>query len=245
MRAAQRLSLGCCGPTFSMADVQQQPNGSPSRGETIWSYQFRIVLIGDSTVGKSALLRRFSDGDFLEISDPTVGVDFYARLIEIAPSIRIKLQLWDTAGQERFRSITRSYYRNSVGGVLVYDVSSSASFSHIERWMEEASAHVAPRSILFILIGQKSDLEEERKVTQEQGALFARKHKMPFIETSAKTGYNVEEAFHVLTECIYRQLQSGVITAEDGWEGVKCSLLPSPVYSQSEDIDSSTKKKCC
>ena len=100
--------------------------------EGIWAYQFRIVLLGDSTVGKSALLRRFTDGCYIEISDPTVGVDFYSRLVEISPGIRVKLQLWDTAGQERFRSITRSYYRNSAGAILVYDVTNRDSFNHIE-----------------------------------------------------------------------------------------------------------------
>lgn len=238
-----KLGLGCCGTMVSQP--QKEAEGSPARGETIWTYQFRIVLIGDSTVGKSALLRRFSDGDFLEMSDPTVGVDFYARLIEIQPSTRIKLQLWDTAGQERFRSITRSYYRNSVGGVLVYDVSSATSFSNISRWMEEAKGHVAPRSIIFILVGQKSDLENERMVSHEEGEQFAKKHGIPFIETSAKTGYNVEEAFHSLTECIYRELQSGSIQAEDGWEGVKCSLLPSTSESLCDEIDPDAKKSCC
>ncbi|XP_044608973.2 ras-related protein Rab-39A isoform X2 [Equus asinus] len=110
--------------------------------ETIWIYQFRLIVIGDSTVGKSCLLHRFTQGRFPGLRspacDPTVGVDFFSRLLEIEPGKRIKLQLWDTAGQERFRSITRSYYRNSVGGFLVFDITNRRSFEHVKDWLEEA-----------------------------------------------------------------------------------------------------------
>jgi len=140
------------------------------RFETIWVYQFRVVLIGDSTVGKSALLRRFTDGCFIEISDPTVGVDFYSRLIEVSPGTRVKLQLWDTAGQERFRSITRSYYRNSAGAIIVYDVTNRASFDHISNWIKEAKLHVAPNRMSFALVGQKCDKTSDRKVSSSSSA---------------------------------------------------------------------------
>ncbi len=99
--------------------------------DPIFDYQFRLILIGDSTVGKSSLLRHFTDGTFAEVSDPTVGVDFFARVVRVDDGTRIKLQLWDTAGQERFRSITKSYYRNSVGALLVYDIGNADSFRHI------------------------------------------------------------------------------------------------------------------
>uniref|UniRef100_F6VH27 Uncharacterized protein n=2 Tax=Ciona intestinalis TaxID=7719 RepID=F6VH27_CIOIN len=177
-----------------------------ARSETIWAYQFRVVLLGDSTVGKSALLRRFTDGCFLEVSDPTVGVDFYSRLIEISPGTRIKLQLWDTAGQERFRQ----------------------SFLHVVTWAEEARLHVAPRHVSFALVGQKCDLEEHRQVPTEEASNFARLHKMPFIEASAKNGKNVEKSFVMLTELIYRLIQSGDIIMDEQWDGIKCGLVPKP-----------------
>nr|XP_002127315.1 ras-related protein Rab-39B-like isoform X2 [Ciona intestinalis]XP_026694922.1 ras-related protein Rab-39B-like isoform X2 [Ciona intestinalis] len=189
-----------------------------ARSETIWAYQFRVVLLGDSTVGKSALLRRFTDGCFLEVSDPTVGVDFYSRLIEISPGTRIKLQLWDTAGQERFRQ----------------------SFLHVVTWAEEARLHVAPRHVSFALVGQKCDLEEHRQVPTEEASNFARLHKMPFIEASAKNGKNVEKSFVMLTELIYRLIQSGDIIMDEQWDGIKCGLVPKPL-----SLDEDENKSCC
>ncbi|XP_041055310.1 ras-related protein Rab-39B-like isoform X3 [Carcharodon carcharias] len=141
--------------------------------DAIWIYQFRLIVIGDSTVGKSCLLRRFTDGKFSDVSDPTVGVDFFARLVEIEPGKRIKLQLWDTAGQERFRSITRSYYRNSVGGLLVFDITNRRSFEHVRDWLEEAKMHVQPYRIIFLLVGHKCDLATQRKVSKEEAEKLA------------------------------------------------------------------------
>ncbi|KAM6057369.1 ras-related protein Rab-39B isoform 4-T5 [Theristicus caerulescens] len=119
--------------------------------EAIWLYQFRLIVIGDSTVGKSCLIRRFTEGRFAQISDPTVGVDFFSRLVEIEPGKRIKLQIWDTAGQERFRSITRAYYRNSVGGLLLFDITNRRSFQNVHEWLEETKVHVQPYQIVFVL----------------------------------------------------------------------------------------------
>ena len=118
-----------------------------------------------------ATCRYFSDGRFAEISDPTVGVDFFSRLVSLGSGARVKLQLWDTAGQERFRSITKSYYRNSVGGVLAYDVCNMESFKHIPVWLQEAKRHIEPHQATFILVGCKADLAvgNNREVTREMG----------------------------------------------------------------------------
>lgn len=130
--------------------------------------QFRLILIGDSTVGKSSLLRYFSDGKFAEVSDPTVGVDFFARLVNVRGGARVKLQLWDTAGQERFRSITKSYYRNSVGAVLAYDICNMESYKHIPVWLMEAKRHIEPHQATFLMVGCKKDLARtEREVPKE------------------------------------------------------------------------------
>ncbi|XP_078618764.1 ras-related protein Rab-39B-like [Branchiostoma floridae x Branchiostoma japonicum] len=214
--------------------------------EPIWLYQFRLILIGDSTVGKSSLLRRFTDGKFIEYSDPTVGVDFFARLMEVEPGKRVKLQLWDTAGQERFRSITRSYYRNSVGAVLVYDVTNRKSFEHLESWWHEAKQHTMPHNMVFILVGHKIDLASEREVSQEEGQQFARTHDMSYLETSAKNAENVEKAFWQVTREIYELVEMGVINTEEGWEGVKSGMMPRS-YSTvplSAQQDNGGEKKC-
>jgi len=191
-----------------------------------YDYQFRLILIGDSTVGKSSLLRYFSDGKFAEISDPTVGVDFFSRLVTLKNGSRIKLQLWDTAGQERFRSITKSYYRNSVGAVLAYDVCNMDSFKHIPTWLHEAKKSIEPHQATFILVGCKSDLAvgNNREVPQEQGQNVADYHNIKFLETSAKLGINVEEAFTVISEEIYAKLERGEYKVEEGWDGIKAGF---------------------
>ncbi|CAB3404437.1 unnamed protein product [Caenorhabditis bovis] len=163
-----------------------------------------------------------------EISDPTVGVDFYARMIELKPGYRVKLQLWDTAGQEKFRSITRSYYRNSVGVLVIYDITNRESFEHAVGWLKEAQDHVGgpnPSKCVFILVGTKSDAAERRQVNYEEGEYFAKYHKMQFIETSAMSGENVYEAFFMVAQEIYKRTQEGDLKPVDGWEGLKSGIM--------------------
>lgn len=192
--------------------------------EPFFDYQFRLILIGDSTVGKSSLLKYFTDGKFAEVSDPTVGVDFFARFVEIKNGVRIKLQLWDTAGQERFRSITKSYYRNSVGALLVYDICNRASFEHIPRWMMEARRHIEPHQPVFVLVGCKLDLAQSsgrREISIEEANAFAKQNNMTHVITSAKTGLRVEDAFVAITQEVYNKIQSGEYKVEEGWDGIK------------------------
>ncbi|XP_023221381.1 ras-related protein rab-39 [Centruroides vittatus] len=189
--------------------------------EPIFDYQFRLVLIGDSTVGKSTLLKTFTEGKFAEVSDPTVGVDFFARLVEVKSGVRVKMQLWDTAGQERFRSITRSYYRNSVGALLVYDITRRSSFEHLVDWLFEARHHIEPQKAVFQVVGCKVDMEHLREIPTDEGKAFADFYGVKFIETSAKTGYNVEEAFAMIAQEIYSKIETGEFKVEDGWDGIK------------------------
>ncbi|XP_061453804.1 ras-related protein Rab-39B-like isoform X2 [Rhineura floridana] len=176
--------------------------------DSLWHYQFRIIMLGDSTVGKSSLLKRYSEGVFLESMNQTVGVDFYVHFVEIEPDLRIKLQFWDTAGQERFRSVTRSYYRNSAGGVLMFDLTNRASFESIRKWHQEVMDTVKPDHVVFVLVGHKSDLEAERKIGQREAEKLASSLEAKYIETSAKSNRNVEEAFQTLTLGIYEALKS-------------------------------------
>jgi Ras-related protein Rab-39B len=189
--------------------------------EPPFHYQFRLILIGDSTVGKSTLLRVFTDGQFSETCDPTVGVDFFARTIEIKNGIRIKLQLWDTAGQEKFRSITRSYYRNSVGALLLYDISRRSSFDHLVDWLFEVRKHIEPTKAVYQVVACKTDIDGEREITTEEGKAFADFYNIKFIETSARTRSNVEVAFRMIAEEIYDKVKSGEFQLEEGWEGVR------------------------
>ncbi|GMR37994.1 hypothetical protein PMAYCL1PPCAC_08189, partial [Pristionchus mayeri] len=190
----------------------------------LFHFQYRLILIGDSTVGKSSLLKYFTEGRMAEMSDPTVGVDFYARMIELRPGLRVKLQLWDTAGQEKFRSITRSYYRNSVGVIIVYDITSRASFEHVPGWLREAEANVGgpyPGQCVFLLVGHKADRDGERQVQYEEGEYLAKHHNMKFLETSAVTGENVLETFAMVAHEINSRLEAGALKTMDGWEGIK------------------------
>ncbi|XP_043928548.1 ras-related protein Rab-39A [Protopterus annectens] len=212
--------------------------------EAIWIYQFRLIVIGDSTVGKSCLLRRFTEGNFSDVSDPTVGVDFFARLVEIEPGKRVKLQLWDTAGQERFRSITRSYYRNSVGGLLVFDITNRRSFEHVQDWVEEAKMHVHPFQIVFLLVGHKCDLESKRQVTRDEAEKMASTCGMKYIEASAKNAVSVEESFTILTQEIYWRLKKGDISIQEGWEGIKSGFVPNVVHSSEEAVKPGRRCSC-
>ncbi|XP_014677168.1 PREDICTED: ras-related protein Rab-39B-like [Priapulus caudatus] len=189
--------------------------------DPIFDYQFRLILLGDSTVGKSSLLKYFCEGKFSEHLDPTVGVDFYTRLAEVRAGVRVKLQLWDTAGQERFRSITRSYYRNSVGALIVYDITNRDSFLHVSDWLREAGEHMEPRKTVFLLIGHKTDMEKERQVSEDEGAKLAKFYDVTFFETSARTGENIEAVFQAIATKIYTLLEKGEVGVEEGWEGIK------------------------
>jgi Ras-related protein Rab-2A len=155
-------------------------------------------------VGKSCLLLQFTDKRFRQQHDLTIGVEFGARTIQI-DNKNIKLQIWDTAGQESFKSITRSYYRGAAGALLVYDITRRDTFTHLTRWLEEVRQNGNPDTTIM-LIGNKSDQDSRRQVTTEEGERFARENGLIFIETSAKTAANVEEAFINTTTVIYNNI---------------------------------------
>jgi small GTP-binding protein len=183
-------------------------------------YQFRLILLGDSTVGKSSILRQFKEGTHFPDISLTVGVDFHAKLIQVRGR-PVKLQLWDTAGQDRFRAIVRAYYRNAVGGLLVYDICNRESFANLGVWLEDAQRNAEPHKPVFVLVGNKTDQSKHREVTKEEAGLFATRHGMDYYETSAKNGSNVDEVFHRLAKKIYALVDDGVIRIEEGWDGVK------------------------
>lgn len=170
-------------------------------------------------MGKSCLLLQFSDKRFQQVHDLTIGVEFGARMVQVQGK-QIKLQIWDTAGSESFQSITRSYYRGAAGALLVYDCTRRETFDHLTRWLEEARANANPNMVVM-LIGNKTDLESRRVVSTEEGAKFAQEHGLIFLEASAKTAVNVEEAFVNTASAIYDNILSGVYDIRNESYGVK------------------------
>ena len=176
-------------------------------GLGLWFYLFKVVLIGDSGVGKSNLLSRFTRNEFNLESKSTIGVEFATRSITVDGKT-IKSQIWDTAGQERYRAITSAYYRGAVGALLVYDISKQVTFENVERWLNELRDH-ADSNIVIMLVGNKSDLRHLRAVSTEEASQFAEKHGLSFIETSALESTNVEEAFQQILTEIYNIVGTG------------------------------------
>lgn len=158
-----------------------------------YDYLFKLLLIGNSGVGKSCLLLRFSDDTYTNDYISTIGVDFKIKTVELDGKT-VKLQIWDTAGQERFRTITSSYYRGSHGIIIVYDVTDQESFNGVKMWLQEIDRY-ATSTVLKLLVGNKSDMNEKRVVEYDVAKEFAESNKMPFLETSALDSSNVEEAF--------------------------------------------------
>ncbi|KRT82387.1 ADP ribosylation factor [Oryctes borbonicus] len=191
-----------------------------------YAYLFKYIIIGDTGVGKSCLLLQFTDKRFQPVHDLTIGVEFGARMITIDGK-QIKLQIWDTAGQEAFRSITRSYYRGAAGALLVYDITRRETFNHLTTWLDDARQH-SNSNMVIMLIGNKSDLESRREVKKEEGEAFAREHGLVFMETSAKTAANVEEAFINTAKEIYEKIQEGVFDINNEANGIKIGPQHSP-----------------
>lgn len=178
-------------------------------------YVFKVVLIGDSAVGKSQILARFARNEFSLDSKATIGVEFQTRTLVIQHK-SVKAQIWDTAGQERYRAVTSAYYRGAVGAMLVYDITKRQTFDHIPRWLEELRAH-ADKNIVIILIGNKTDLEDQRVVPTEDAKEFAQKEGLFFLETSALEATNVDTAFTTVLTEIFNIVnkKSLVATGED------------------------------
>lgn len=166
-----------------------------------YDHLIKLLLLGDSAVGKSSLLLRFCDNKFEQNFVITIGVDFKIKNI-VRGDKRVRLQVWDTAGQERFRTITPAYYRSAMGVIITYDVTDMNSFNNVEFWMENLAAH-GEESVQRVLVGNKADLTEKRVVSRERGEELARKHGIQLFETSAKTATEVEAAFNHIADQVF------------------------------------------
>ncbi|KAM0833890.1 hypothetical protein ACQ4PT_063981 [Festuca glaucescens] len=176
-----------------------------------YAYLFKYIVVGDTGVGKSCLMLQFTDKRFQPVHDLTIGVEFGYRMVTI-DNKKIKLYIWDTAGQEAFRSITRSYYRSAVAALLVYDITRRETFSHLGSWLEEVrQGSDGNNNVTIMLVGNKTDLSHKRVVSTEEGEQFARDNGLVFIETSAKTRHNVDQAFFETSSMVYEKIQEGAI----------------------------------
>lgn len=171
-----------------------------------YDYLFKIVLIGDSGVGKSNILSRFTRNEFSVESKSTIGVEFATRSIEIEKKV-VKAQIWDTAGQERYRAITSAYYRGAVGALLVYDVTKKETFADVEKWLAELRDH-ADSKIVIMLTGNKCDLQHLRSVTTQDAEIYAVKEDLLFLETSALNSVNIDAAFQKVLSVIHERSQT-------------------------------------
>ena len=184
-----------------------------------YDYLFKILLIGESGVGKTCILLRFSDDTFPTAHQTTVGVDFKQKMINYKEKT-IKMQIWDTAGQERFRTLTNSYYKNANGIILAYDVTDENSFLNVKNWLKQVDLLTDP-SVCKILIGNKCDVEDQRrKVTFEDGEKLAKEVKIPFFETSAKNSINITHIFNSITKHIIEKIEKTSSNSENSTERI-------------------------
>ena len=208
---------------------------NPIKGDKEYEFIFKVLLLGNSNVGKSSLFLRFVDDIWNDTFVPTIGVDFKIKTLEIDQK-KIKMQIWDTAGQERFKNIIASYYRGAHGILLIYDVTEKDSFKNLSNWLIEIEKN-ANKNVLKVLIGNKTDLEEKRVISYNQGKEFADMYGLKYIETSAKKNMNVREAFETLgrekmaaniDKTMFKQKQNKKITV-----------------SKAQDLNIEKKDGCC
>ena len=162
---------------------------------------YKVLLLGDSSVGKTCFLMKYTDEAFQETHMATIGLDYRLKSMKLKNGKTVKIQIWDTAGQDRFRSITKNYYKGSHGIILIYDITNPITFENITHWVSQVREE-ASKNVVIYLIGNKIDLEEERKVSTEEGEKLAEKLGLPFNETSAFDGTNINETFDDIVERI-------------------------------------------
>lgn len=206
-----------------------------------YDYLFKIVVIGDSGVGKSNILSRFTRNEFCLESKSTIGVEFATRTLQVEGKT-VKAQIWDTAGQERYRAITSAYYRGAVGALLVYDITKRQTFDNVLRWLRELRDH-ADSNIVIIMAGNKSDLKHLRAVSEQDGQALAEKEGLSFLETSALEAFNVDKAFQTILTDIYQIISKKALAAQ---EAATSTALPGQGTTINvSDTSANVKKGCC
>ena len=198
---------------------------------------FKIVLIGDSFVGKTNIMSKYLMNEFHEDSKATVGVEFGAKKFDIEGK-SVKAQIWDTAGQERYKSITTTYYKGAKGALIVYDITRKETFDSVDRWISEL-LNSGDKNMTMLLIGNKCDLDNQRQVTKEQGEEKAKAFKVAFLETSASSGENLDVAFEMIMKEVYSKCKNE-LDEEDRMEEMQIGKEID--LTKENKVD---KKKCC
>ena len=196
---------------------------------------FKIILVGDTSVGKTNIINKYIKNEFREDFYATIGVEFSHKKF-VVENRKIKAQIWDTAGQERYKAITRAYYKGAKGAFIVYDITRKETFDDVDKWRNELISS-CNQEITVMLIGNKCDLEDQRQISKEQGEEKAKSFGFSFLETSALSGENLEKGFQMLIEEIYQkykveQSKSDEINLNSGAEEIKIGKM-------------NKKKKCC
>ncbi|XP_022986937.1 ras-related protein Rab11C-like [Cucurbita maxima] len=208
-----------------------------------YDYLFKIVLIGDSGVGKSNILSRFTRNEFCLESKSTIGVEFSTRTLQVEGKT-VKAQIWDTAGQERYRAITSAYYRGAVGALLVYDLTKRPTFENVQRWLRELRDH-ADSNIVIVMIGNKSDLSHLRSVSEDDGQSMAEKEGLSFIETSALDATNIDKAFQTILTEIYHIISKKALAAKEAAAASVTRPSQGTTIDVSDTTGDSDRKGCC
>ena len=207
--------------------------------EDNYEMMFKVVLVGDSFVGKTNIMSKYLKDEFHEDSKATVGVEFGSKQFTIEGH-SIKAQIWDTAGQERYKAITSAYYKGAKGAFVVYDITRKTSFESIDRWVNDLTA-AADKKITIVVIGNKCDLEDQRQITKEQGEEKSAKLEVAFLETSALSGENLDKAFDKMMNEVYKKCHEEMIAE-----------INVDVFEGGQDINlgqnkgkGQVKKSCC
>ena len=205
-----------------------------------YEMMFKVVLVGDSSVGKTNIMSKYLKNEFHDDSKATVGVEFGSKQFTVEGHT-IKAQIWDTAGQERYKAITSAYYKGAKGAFVVYDITRKQSFDSVDRWINELRA-TADKKLSIIIIGNKSDLEDQRQVTKEQGEEKAKNNEVAFMETSARSGENLEKAFEQMMNEVYKKCHEEMLSEDNvdivgGTEDIS--------LDKTKPKNDGKKKKCC
>ena len=206
------------------------------------NYKFKVVVVGDSGVGKTNLIKRFITNEFSENFKATIGVEFMSKTYKINKHL-FKIEIWDTAGQERYKSITSAYYKGAKGAFVVYDLTRRATFTNIEKWIGELKT-CGNEDVFILLIGNKSDLKDKRQVTGEEAAKKAEELKVAYCETSALEGYNIDFAFDTVVEEVAKKNNediNGEVRRDDQFKGVVLDIAS----KKEEEENKEKKKNCC
>ena len=191
---------------------------------------YKVLILGDSSVGKTCFLLKYTDRVFNEVYMSTIGLDYRLKTLTLKNGKKVKLQIWDTAGQDRFRTITKNYYKGANGIILIYDVTSTETYENVENWISQIKEEASPNVVIY-LVGNKVDMEDKRKVSTEEGQKIADDNNLPFIETSAKSDININETFDNLVEkmdSVFSNLEKKDSVAISG-----------------NSLNKENKKKCC